>query len=90
MKSTQEEQETHSFERLTTFLDELMLKKIHFKLEYNRAGYIMVCIAVPGERWEVEFDADGKVEVEVFFSQGPSVPLEGEEALERLFREFGD
>ena len=30
----------------------------------------MVLLAVPGERWEVEFFADGSVEVEVFCELG--------------------
>ena len=30
----------------------------------------MVTVAVPGERWEIEFFEDGHVEVEKFLSQG--------------------
>jgi len=48
----------------------------------------MVDIAVPGERWEVEFFEDGHVEVEVFRSTSDG--LEGEEALDRLFEKFSD
>jgi hypothetical protein len=47
----------------------------------------MVSVAVPGERWEVEFFADGHVEVERFPSAGD---IEGEEALKRLIDAFGD
>jgi hypothetical protein len=47
----------------------------------------MVQIAVPGERWEVEFFGDGQVEVEVFKSPGV---IGGEEELARLLREFAD
>ena len=43
---------------------------------------------MPGERWEVEFFADGSVEVEVFTS-GARNGLEGENALERLFATHG-
>jgi hypothetical protein len=46
----------------------------------------MVQIAVPGERWEVEFFEDGHVEVEVFGRTRDG--LEGEEALARLFEQF--
>ena len=42
----------------------------------------MVEIAVPGERWEVEFFADGTVEVERFVSEGG---ICGESELEKLF-----
>lgn len=47
----------------------------------------MVLIAVPGARWEVEFFADGSIEVEVFESSGS---LQGPEMLARLFEEFSD
>lgn len=47
---------------------------------------IMVEIAVPGERWEVEFFADGNVEVEKFVSQGE---IFDEEELDKLFSDFG-
>ena len=46
----------------------------------------MVAIAVPGERWEVEFFADGHVEVEIFAAK----PMEREEALARLFEKYGE
>ena len=26
----------------------------------------MVLVAIPGERWEVEFSDDGKIEIEIF------------------------
>jgi hypothetical protein len=48
----------------------------------------MVEVAVPGERWEIEFFADGHLEVEVFGkSEGV---IGGEETLSRLFDEFSD
>ena len=47
----------------------------------------MVLIAVPGERWEVEFFANEPVEVEVFRTVGMDNP---DEELERLFRDFSD
>ncbi len=56
----------------------------------HRSGYVMVSIAVPGERWEVEFDSTGNAEVEIFKSGGPDSGLEGEEAIERLLREFSN
>lgn len=46
----------------------------------------MVEVAVPGERWEAEFFADGEVAVEVFRSAG----MEGEEALARLWADHTD
>jgi hypothetical protein len=73
--------------KLLDFLAELDRRKIHFGLTRVRPEAIMVEIAVPGERWEVEFFADGHVEVEVF---GRTTGVVGEEELERLFREFSD
>ncbi len=48
----------------------------------------MVKVAVPGERWEVEFFEDGRVDVEVFRSSGGE--LEGSEAMGRLLDENVD
>ena len=53
-------------ETLLAFLVNLEERKISYRLEHNRDDSIMALIAVPGERWEVEFFADGKIEVEVF------------------------
>lgn len=45
----------------------------------------MVTVAVPGERWEIEFLSDGSIEVEKFVSQGD---IAAEEALSELFDRF--
>ncbi|WP_216595229.1 hypothetical protein [Cylindrospermum stagnale] len=42
----------------------------------------MVNVAIPGQRWEVEFFADGSVEVERFISSGE---VAGEDVLSELF-----
>lgn len=47
----------------------------------------MVEVAVPGERWEIEFHEDGKVGVEVFAGKGI---IQGPDLLEELFRRFSD
>lgn len=70
---------------LEEFLSRLERSRIHFQLARVRAGHVMVQIAVPGERWEVEFGEQGQVEVEVFRSDG-AIP--GSEALLELFRRF--
>lgn len=70
------------------FLLALDQHKIFYRLSRVRPEAIMVEIAVPGERWEVEFFADGHLEVEIF---GHSLGIVGgEEELQRLFEEFGD
>ncbi len=52
--------------KLLQFLTDLENRKIHYRLEHNRDDFIMVLVAVPGERWEVEFGENGEVEIEVF------------------------
>ena len=55
---------------VTDFLDRLDSSDIHYTLTSVREGAIMVGITVEDERWEVEFMADGDVEVEVFQGDG--------------------
>jgi hypothetical protein len=71
---------------LLGFLDQLELAKIAYRLERVRDS-IMVVVAVPGERWEVEFSDDGQVEVERFCSTGL---IEGEDILDSLVAEHSD
>lgn len=51
------------------FLDLLESRKIYFTLSRIRDS-VLVEVSVPGERWEVEFFADGSVQVEKFKSEG--------------------
>jgi hypothetical protein len=74
-------------QKLLDFLSELDERKLFFRLSRVRAEAIMVEVAVPGERWEIEFFPDGQVEVEVFAG---SSGVQGEEAVARLFEEFSD
>lgn len=56
--------------KLLSFLNQLEQHKIFYKLNKVRNDAIMVEVAVPGERWEVEFMEDDTVEVEKFMSDG--------------------
>ena len=76
-----------SMQKLLDFLCELEQRKIFFKLARVRNEAVMVEIAVPGERWEVEFFVDGAVEVETFES---TAGVQGEEALVGLFAKYSD
>ena len=67
--------------KILDFLDKLEEKKIYYKLNKIRDA-IMVEIDIPGERWEVEFFADGNIEVEKFISQGE---IHDESEFEALF-----
>jgi hypothetical protein len=77
----------NSLENLLVFLRKLDRHKIFFRLSRPRDEAIMVEIVVPGERWEVEFFADGHTEIEIF---GPSSGMIGEANLERLWTQFSD
>jgi len=69
--------------KLLNFLQKLEQHKIHYTLEHNRDEFIMVLVTVPGERWEVEFDEDGNVEIEVF--KNSTGVYTDENLLDRLF-----
>jgi hypothetical protein len=58
------------FNKLVTFLDQLEQQHIGYTLAHNREDALMVLVAVPGERWEIEFQSDGSIEVEKFVSTG--------------------
>ena len=75
------------YRRFIEFLNDLERSKIYYTLAHHREEAIMVLIAVPGERWEVEFMSDGSVEVERFVSSGE---ICGEEALTELFDTHSD
>jgi hypothetical protein len=77
----------NSLENLLEFLRKLDQHKIFFRLSRPRDEAIMVEIVVPGERWEVEFFADGHTEIEIF---GPSSGVINEANLERLWTQFSD
>ncbi len=70
--------------KLLQFLDRLEELHASYTLLHVRET-IMVCVAVPGERWEVEFFENGDVEVERFIS---TAKLAGEEAIECLLSYF--
>lgn len=53
--------------KLIDFLEHLESGGIFYRLSKMRDA-IMVEVAVPGQRWEVEFFADGTIEREVFDS----------------------
>lgn len=72
--------------KLLTFLKRLEDHKVWYRLEHIR-DWVMVLLAIPGERWEVEFFEDGHVEVERFISNGE---IADEDLLQGLFRSEED
>lgn len=82
----------NSLQAVFDFLDRLELAKINFRLERIREDTIMVRVDVPGERWEVEFYANGKVEIERFSSSIEGV-VSGEDSevlIHELFKNHSD
>ena len=73
-------------QQLLAFLNDLDERKIYYRLNKVRDS-IMVEIAVPGERWEVEFMDDGSIEIEKFISSGQ---IFGSKEIEELFSRFSD
>jgi hypothetical protein len=73
------------FARLLQFVGRLERERISYQLGVFRSEAVCVFIAVPGQRWEVEFMEDGGVEVERFVSEGN---IGGEAQLEELLREL--
>ena len=69
---------------LLEFLDRLEGAKVPYRLNHVHDS-IMVEIAVPGERWEVEFFADCHVEFERFIGSGV---VEDANKLEALLSEY--
>ena len=73
------------FKKLNDFLNKLQENHIFYQLSKIRNESIMVEVAVPGQRWEIEFMEDGTVEIEKFISDGQY--YDGQE-LEVLFKAF--
>jgi hypothetical protein len=75
-----------SLAQLSAFLVKLERARIHYQMTSVRDGAVMIQVAVPGERWEIEFFSDNPPEVEVFRTGGV---VSGGEMLGRLFAEHG-
>ncbi|MEG4346690.1 hypothetical protein QUB70_25935 [Microcoleus sp. A003_D6] len=78
---------SNGFDKLILFLQNLQKQAIDYSLAHHRDQAVMVIVAVPGERWEIEFLSDGAVEVEKFVSNGE---IAGEEALSELFDRYSE
>ncbi|MGA9667687.1 MAG: hypothetical protein WBQ94_00680 [Terracidiphilus sp.] len=72
---------------LLDLLSRLKSAGIHYQLSDHTQGAVMVEVAVPGERWEIELHEDGQIGVETFAS---SAGVRGSEALQELFDRFSD
>jgi hypothetical protein len=75
------------FEKLIAFLERLKRAKIPHTLNDNRDEAVSVLVFSPHGYWEVDFLADGDVDVERFRSNGQ---IDDESTLEELFALWAD
>jgi hypothetical protein len=79
-----QEHDGDRFGRLLDFLNRLDRSNIHYRIDHDRPDSVRVDVSLPGELWEVEFMADGLVDIERFRSVAG---VETDPAiLEELFR----
>jgi hypothetical protein len=78
---------TAVFPHLLAFLEKLDQQRISYTLAHNREDALSVLVAVPGERWEIDFKSDGSVDLEKFISTGEIYDAEG---LHELFDRYAD
>ena len=72
--------------KLIEFLNELEKRSIYYTLNKTCNDYVMVEIAVPGERWEVDF-SDNEIRIEKFKSNGD---IYDEFEINVMFDDFSD
>ena len=77
----------NTFDNLLRFLNNLQEAQLSYTLAHHRDEAVMIAVAVPGERWEIEFLDDGSVEVERFISNGE---ISAEEALNELLTIYAE
>lgn len=76
-----------SLGRLAELLNDLDRERIGYRLRHDREESIAVDVALPGERWEIEFLVDGSIEIERFVSAGI---IYDESLIPELFRRYAD
>jgi len=74
-----------SAHRLYRILDKLEAARIYYILDKTRNETVMILAQVPGRHYEIEVFADGRIEVEVYKSNGE---IGGQELVEELLRDF--
>jgi hypothetical protein len=78
---------SEGFERILEFCAALYDRRVPYVIRLGRPDTLMVCVAVPGQRWEIEFFENGTVEVERFVSTGVE---EISSALEEVLQYFAE
>ncbi|MGH7136340.1 MAG: hypothetical protein ACREHD_11410 [Pirellulales bacterium] len=77
----------HDLKGLLELLGRLEAAKIHFTLARNQEDAITVEVAVPGQRWEIDCYGNGKMDVEIFKSDGT---IRDASAIDELLHDFSD
>ncbi len=79
-----------AFRSILDLLRRLEEAKIWYEMRHIRDEALMIEVALPGQRWEIEFveyDDEVQIEVERFVSNGR---IDDESALDELFAKFSD
>ncbi len=70
---------------------ELLQKLDSHKISYSISRYlndsISICVAVPGQRWEIDINSSGEIQIEIFTSCGE---IYDSNKIEVLFEQFSD
>ncbi len=74
-------------EKVLKILSKLQNAHIYYNLRSHRSDAISVDVAVPGQRWEIDFVSDGTIDIEIFKSDGT---IHDENILADLFQNFSD
>jgi hypothetical protein len=56
------------FAQILDYLNDLDRAQIHYAIRHTRPDTLMIDVSLPGWRWEIEFRADGSVEIERYHS----------------------
>jgi hypothetical protein len=72
---------------LLELLGRLEAAKIHFTLAHHQEDAITIEVAVPGQRWEIDCYSNGKIDVEVFKSDGV---IRDASAIDDLLHDFSE
>ncbi len=76
-----------TIQNLLSLLGRLKVANIFYSLSDQTENAVMVHVAVPGERWEVEFHNNGEVGIEIFVSKGE---IQDAASLDDLFTRFSN
>jgi hypothetical protein len=79
------------FDRLIDFLRRLHAAKVPHTLTDHRDDAVTVLAFAPGEYWEIDFLADGEIDIERFRSQGvEGGPDSSESLLDQLIAAWSE